>query len=78
MVGKERLKSFDEKLPTLHAKIFSARKKQAEKLKKMTSVKADSCETDSVAEDGTCNETCNMAITAVVPVYESVNFIMEI
>ena len=53
MVGKERLKSFDEKLPTLHAKIFSARKKQAEKLKKMTSVKADSCETDSVAEDGT-------------------------
>lgn len=55
MVGKERLKSFDEKLPTLHAKIFSARKKQAEKLKKMTSVKADSCETDSVAEDGTWN-----------------------
>ena len=78
MVGKERLKSFDEKLPTLHAKIFSARKKQAEKLKKMTSVKADSCETDSVAEDGTWTETCNMTITAVVPVYESVNCIMEI
>ena len=67
MVGKERLKSFDEKLPTLHAKIFSARKKQAEKLKKMTSVKADSCETDSVAEDGKKHLTY-LTITTVVPV----------
>ena len=31
---------------------FSARKKQTEKLKKMSSIKTDSCETDSVAEDG--------------------------
>ena len=31
---------------------FLARKKQTEKLKKMSSVKTDSCETDSVAEDG--------------------------
>ena len=31
---------------------FSARKKQAEKLKKISSVKTDSCDTDSVMEDG--------------------------
>ena len=31
---------------------FSARKKQAEKLKKISSVKTDSCDTDSVGEDG--------------------------
>ena len=32
--------------------LYSARKKQAEKLKKISSVKTDSCDTDSVGEDG--------------------------
>ena len=32
--------------------IFSARKKQADKLKKLSSVKTDSCDTESVNDDG--------------------------
>ena len=31
---------------------FPARKKQADKLKKLSSVKTDSCETESVNDDG--------------------------
>ena len=45
---------------------LSARKKQADKLKKMSSVKTDSCETDSVAEDG--NKGWVMKIQRTTPV----------